>query len=85
MIKSKTVLRVAGRLIKPLNKLEYRNLGISGGFRKKAAGSTANVRRGAPTVVSETDENAAVESLLMLSRRGVGLTVKMLKQKVAII
>ena len=52
---------------------------------EKAAGSTANVRRGAPTVVSETDENAAVESLLMLSRRGVGLTVKMLKQKVAII
>ena len=54
-------------------------------LQKKAAGSTANVRRGAPTVLSETEENAVVESLLMLSRRGVGLTVKMLKQKVAMI
>ena len=54
-------------------------------LQKKAAGSTANVRRGAPTVLSETEENAVVESLLMLSRRGVGLIVKMLKQKVAII
>ena len=47
---------------------------------EKAAGSTANVRHGAPTVLSETEENAVIESLLMLSRRGVGLTVKMLKQ-----
>ena len=36
-------------------------------------------------MLSETEENAVVESLLMLIRRGVGLTVKMLKQKVAII
>ena len=79
MIKSKTLLHVAGRLIKPLNKLEYRNLGISGGFRKKQ--QAAQLMSG----VVHLHENAAVESLLMLSRRGVGLTVKMLKQKVAII
>ena len=86
MIKSKTLLRVAGRSLKKATK----QVGISKPRSKrwlqtKAADSTDNVRRGAPTVLSETEENAVVESLLMLSRRGVGLTVKMLKQKVAII
>ena len=46
---------------------------------------SAAPKRGAPKALTDAEEKAIVETLVMLSRRGCGLPVKMLKQKVAII
>ena len=46
---------------------------------------SAAPKRGAPKALTDATEKAIVETLVMLSRRGCGLPVKMLKQKVAII